>query len=180
MKKIIFILLVLVNINGYAFEGINDLSFKEEPFINPKIIEDMSTWISDTGDQVVAINLRDSQDSNRYYCDYKVRESEDGFPYVEYRREEGEGGFGYQYIGELEPNTHVVKVYNNGGGSYTFVELMFIEILKSNSITYDIDDHKIKKNTERTLLHKIGSMPVKGRGYTSFYVEDGQLYKAKY
>ena len=34
--------------------------------VHPKIIEDMITWISDSGDQTVAINLEDSQGSNKY------------------------------------------------------------------------------------------------------------------
>ena len=35
---------------------------------HPKIIEEFNTPLSDTGEQVVAINMSDSQDSNRYCC----------------------------------------------------------------------------------------------------------------
>ena len=42
-------------------------SFKKAPFVHPKIIGDLVGSLSDAGDQVVAINLLDSQDSNRYF-----------------------------------------------------------------------------------------------------------------
>jgi hypothetical protein len=32
------------------------LFFNRDPFINPKIIKDMSSWLSDGGDQVVAMS----------------------------------------------------------------------------------------------------------------------------
>ena len=38
-------------------------SFKMAPFVHPKIINDLVGSLSDSGDQVVAINLLDSQDT---------------------------------------------------------------------------------------------------------------------
>ena len=42
-------------------------SFRTPPFVHPKIVGDLVGSLADAGDQVVAINLLDSQDSNRYY-----------------------------------------------------------------------------------------------------------------
>ena len=42
-------------------------SLKQAPFVHPQIIGDLIGILSDVGDQVVAINLLDSQDSNRYF-----------------------------------------------------------------------------------------------------------------
>ena len=42
-------------------------SFKKAPFVHPKIVGDLVGSLSDAGDQVVAVNLLDSQDSNRYF-----------------------------------------------------------------------------------------------------------------
>ena len=42
-------------------------SFKKAPFVHPKIVGDLIGYLSDVGDQVVVINLLDSQDSNRYF-----------------------------------------------------------------------------------------------------------------
>ena len=47
-------------------------SFKTAPFVHPKIINDLVGSLSDSGDQVVAINLLDSQDSNRYFGEIAV------------------------------------------------------------------------------------------------------------
>src|SRR5436309_7916640 len=43
------------------------LSFCQPPFVHPLVIKELMTWLSDDGDQVVAINLLEANDSNRYY-----------------------------------------------------------------------------------------------------------------
>ncbi len=57
-------------------------SFDKAPFISPRIIQDFSSWISDHEDQVVAINVLESQDSNRYYGNALVRNISGQNPYV--------------------------------------------------------------------------------------------------
>ena len=47
-------------------------SFKKAPFVHPKIVGDLVGNLADAGDQVVAINLLTSQDSNRYFGDVFV------------------------------------------------------------------------------------------------------------
>ena len=47
-------------------------SFRKAPFVHPKIVDDLIGNLSDTGEQVVAINLLDSQDSNRYFGEILV------------------------------------------------------------------------------------------------------------
>ena len=43
-------------------------SFTRTEYINPMIISDLVGWISDGGDQVVAVNVTDSNVSNRYFA----------------------------------------------------------------------------------------------------------------
>lgn len=42
-------------------------SFTQSEFINPRILADLSGLISDAGDQVVAVNVAESNRSNRYF-----------------------------------------------------------------------------------------------------------------
>ena len=62
------------------------------------IIKDLSGWISDLGDQVVTINLSESQDSNKYFGEVQVRNKPGKDPYVYVQAEKA--SFGYRYIGK--------------------------------------------------------------------------------
>ena len=75
-------------------------SLKQAPFVHPQIIGDLIGMLSDVGDQVVAINLLDSQDSNRYFGEIFVTPQTDplvpSWPWVSTRNrdlnEDEEGG----------------------------------------------------------------------------------------
>ena len=73
-------------------------SFKKAPFVHSKIVGDLVGNLSDSGDQVVAINLLDSQDSNRYFGDILVTPQTDPLvpswpwvPYLGWRAEQRRG-----------------------------------------------------------------------------------------
>jgi uncharacterized protein len=108
-------------------------SFTKAPFINPKLINDLSTELSDQGDQVLAINLTDSQTSNRYACDVKVAKTGNKYPYV-YAQDPVEGGdarpaeFGYRYVGRTTTGIDVLFTAESGGGSGVFEGLMLVRI----------------------------------------------------
>jgi len=59
-------------------------SLSHKPFINPAIVEDLETWISDTGEQIVAINIPGSIDTNRYFQPFQATppELDEGYPYI--------------------------------------------------------------------------------------------------
>jgi uncharacterized protein len=108
-------------------------SFTRAPFINPKLINDLSTELSDRGDQVLAINLTDSETSNRYACDVKVAKTGNRYPYV-YAQDSVEGGdarpaeFGYRYVGRTTSGIDVLFISESGGGSGVFEGLMLVQI----------------------------------------------------
>ncbi len=107
-------------------------SFTTAPFINPKIINDLSTGLSDQGDQVLAISLTDSETSNRYACDIKIAKTGNTYPYV-YSQDPVEGSdrpaeFGYRYVGRTTSGVEVLFTAESGGGSGVFEMLMLVRI----------------------------------------------------
>ena len=95
--------------------------------VHPKIIEEMITWISDSGDQTVAINLEDSQGSNKYNF-YKGLSA-----YIENKNlwvkiEHEDGFFSYDFHGVSDNGIMVLGTAENGGGSGVFQQLMLFRI----------------------------------------------------
>ena len=95
--------------------------------VHPKIIEDMITWISDSGDQTVAINLEDSQGSNKYnFYEGLSASIENKNPRVEIEHEDG--FFSYYFHGVSDNGIMLLGTAENGGGSGVFKYLMLFRI----------------------------------------------------
>lgn len=141
-------------------------SFVRAPFVHPRIVEDLSTWLSDAGDQVVAINLVDSQNSNRYFGAVGVVEAEGQCPYV-YWDDPDETGvrFGYRYVGMTDSGVHVLSTSSGGGGSGRFVNLMLFTIeFDSGIVCCDWDRQTtIKADKKRVVMRKLGEIGVGDR-----------------
>jgi uncharacterized protein len=109
-----------------------DHSFTKAPFISPMIVDDLSGSVSDEGDQIIAINLTDSVDSNRYSCEVKVQKSanESPFVYCETPGEEGERpeSFGYQFVGRTTSGIDVLQTRESGGGTGVFENLLLVRV----------------------------------------------------
>jgi uncharacterized protein len=108
-------------------------SFTKAPFVSPKIINDLSAWQSDQGDQVVEINLSDSETSNRYACEVKVAQTGNRYPYV-YSQDPGESPadrpteFGYRFVGRTTSGIDVLFTSDSGGGSGVFENLILVRV----------------------------------------------------
>ena len=95
--------------------------------VHPKIIEDMITWISDSGDQTVAINLEDSQGSNKYnFYEGLSASIENKNLRVEIEYEDG--FFSYYFHGVSDNGIMLLGTAENGGGSGVFKQLMLFRI----------------------------------------------------
>lgn len=105
-------------------------SFKMAPFVHPKIINDLVGSMSDSGDQVVAINLLDSHDSNRYFGEIAVtpqlEPTQLSWPWVysvdgEVTTDKtlgelwGRSWFAYRYLGSTPDGLDVVHTRHSGG-----------------------------------------------------------------
>lgn len=140
-------------------------SFQKAPFVHPKIVADLVGSLADAGDQVVAINLLDSQNSNRYFGDVHVTPQTDplvpSWPWV--YTVEGEpwsdekltvlwrgalGGFWgqvrgqevyrYRYIGTTLAGLDVLHQQYSGGGSGVFNWLLFVRIEADSGADYPL------------------------------------------
>ena len=151
--------------------------FNKEPYINPKIIQELNTWMSDTGDQIVSINLTDSQNSNRFFADVKVDriKDENPFVYVESDKEK----FGYQYIGKTLSGVHVVYISDWSGGSGTFKSLMLINLDEDYGFSYDEKSAVLKADNRRQLIKKMGSIQLGDRYSGDIKLEGNQLLIGK-
>ena len=137
-------------------------SFVREPFVHPTIVEDLSTWLSDVGDQVVAINLLDAQGSNRYSGSIGVTEIDGRCPYVYWRPTEERSEFGYQYVGMTESRVHVLYASSWGGGSGVFKRLMLLTITSDAGIDWNGQD-VVQDDRERLLVNKLGELALGDR-----------------
>lgn len=140
----------------YSFIGSN--------FINPRILEDLIGWISDSGDQVVSININDSNQSNRYFGDVTHKEKV-GFPIVTSTHDEG--SFSYQYIGRSFSGMHLVQTWSTSGGSGIFCNIVLVTLSLDTALEYGKE--KNAKHT-RFIIKLVGSLPLGDRysGHISY------------
>ncbi len=151
-------------------------SFVRAPFVHPNIIEDLSVWLSDLGDQVVAINLIDAQGSNRYYGDVSVSHTAGECPFV-YTEEESQR-FGYRYIGMTQSGVHVLYTSDWGGGSGVSKHLMLLTLEFDYGIDrYDWDvQTAMRADKKRMLIKKLGEIGLGDRWSGQLSVSGNELH----
>lgn len=160
-------------------------SLKQAPFVHPKIIGDLTGMLSDTGNQVVAINLLDSQDSNRYYGEIFVTPKTDplvpSWPWVSTKNREpsedvkrgdspGQEYHAYRYLGSTLSDLEVLHTQYSGGGSGVFNRLMFVKIESDYGAEYallrNIDSGSNAAEPDfrhREVLRIVGKIPLGDR-----------------
>ena len=160
-------------------------SFKKAPFVHPKIVDELIGNLSDVGDQVVAINLLDSQDSNRYFGEIFVTPQTDpmvpSWPWVssldlDQNRDRELGDFwgqefyAYRYLGSTQSGLDLLHAKYSGGGSGVFNYLVFVQTEADYGVEYplarDINSRKSIAEPEfqdRELIRMIGKIPLGDR-----------------
>ena len=154
-------------------------TFWEKPYIHPRIIEDLTSWVSDTGDQVVAINLKDSQDSNRYFGNIKVQTFGGDTPYTFISCKEVKGWCGYQYIGKTTSGIHILRTSKNTGGTGIFSGLLLVTIEEDFGITLDKNSNTVNMDRRRILVKKLGSIGLGDRYKGKIELKEDILFIAK-
>lgn len=140
-------------------------SFINSEFINPLILDDFCGWLSDIGNQIVSININDSNKSNRYFCDIDIKKSDSGFPVVTCTNEEG--WVSYKYIGRSFSGLHIVQTWANGGGSGVFCNVLLLTLSLDSALVYDSAEYEKRS---RYVIKLIGSFPLGDRyeGYVTY------------
>jgi len=157
----------------------NDLpySFERSPYINPKVVQDLTTSLSDNGDHVVAINLLDSLEGNRYRADVKVRKIKGKQPFV-YFQENGTQ-FGYQYIGITSSGIYVLLISESGGGSGTFESLLLLTIENDKGFDINLDEKSTRLDRPRLIIKKLGETSLGDRWDGDLKVKGNELFIGK-
>jgi len=132
-------------------------SLISEEFINPKILNDLNGWISDSGQVIISVNIYDANKSNRYSGNISIHEVEGAYPVVQSNNDDMDVIYTYQYIGCSISGLHIVEYSTNGGGSSTFYTLLFVTISEDSSVCFEKNRHYSKK---RLIIKKIGSIPL--------------------
>ena len=151
------------------------------------MVQDLNTWMSDMGDQVVSINVIDSQTSNRYYCkpDPEIIPQAKGCPYIFANtitvvgRGTNTSYFGYQFIGITSSGITVLKTVENGGGSGSFESLLLLKFEQDQQLNSDLKEGKAWLSGKRLLMKKVGQLSLGDRWGGELRVQGNKVVVGK-
>lgn len=167
-------------------EEASSLSFTNEPFIHPRVVESLISLVSDSGDQIVAVDLDGSQRSNLFSAaaPSNAPAMVGPGPYVFYDSKEeaeveGEGrfhAFGYEFIGRTTSGVLVVWTVSCDGGSASWHKLLFACFETDYGLTVHAKEGVVRPERPRHLLRKLGEYFLGDRWKGMLKVEGNQVY----
>ncbi len=97
--------------------------------IHPRAVKDLVSWVADPLPGPIAIDVEGTFDTNRYFGDYETRA--DGFVFVDLTQKyvKETGWFSYKHLGRLQNGYHVIRTFDNAGGTGVFQSLLLVEAL---------------------------------------------------
>ncbi|MCH8863170.1 MAG: hypothetical protein IID51_11740 [Proteobacteria bacterium] len=106
--------------------------FDKPPYVHPKIIQELSIWISDQEEAIVSINLSESYGTNRFH--HKINRKTGRGDQIRLQIEdtqlfgtvEAKSSFSYELDGVLGSNIYVLSTFDWGGGSGIFMGLVLV------------------------------------------------------
>ena len=151
--------------------------------IHPLILRDLLALSSDRGDQIVAVNLGDSWNSNRYCCrgDFAFRE-EDGVlqATLDFLPDcEDACQFAYSRLGADDDGAQVIVVRERTGGTGVFASLLILRFrVQELGLAADATGENHRVGGTRVLLEKIGEIPL-GEGVRAVVHLSGATVRAE-
>lgn len=163
-----------------AFECANNHFSVDGKPINPLIIKDFSSLLSDMHNQVVGINLLNSQNSNRYFndgYDLTLSQKSDLFAVkVAHPEQDCEGCmFSYETVGKTENGIWVVFTAESTGGSGVFQNLMFVKLSLRKGYAESKDD-TLSPTDNQVIIEKLYEMPLGDRARTDIQLIGNTLH----
>ena len=138
--------------------------------INPMIIKELSSWISDTGDQVTAISLEDSQKSNKFFCEHYTITKEGHFFNVKSSNNpenlDEETQFNYTVHGVTKDGIFILETTDWSGGTGVFSHVLFVRFRQD--MAFETGNKTVTLSRNRLLIEKMGEIPLGDRTYSEF------------
>jgi len=158
-------------------------SLTKSPFISPKIVKDLSSWNSEGGDQVVEINLTQSQGSERYSGRIDSMRTTNKFPFVYWYDQTKKTTirpvyFGYEYLGETTNGAVILHTSNCNGDSTVLHYLMIITIVRDSGLAYDASTSSMTSNPWIG-IKKIGEIPLGNAWKGKVGIEGNRIFIAE-
>ena len=168
-------------LNEFYNEDFNEIKFCLEKYflfrgdvIQPSIIKEFITWLSDSGDQIISINLRDSTSSNRYFPDDSfgariitnyddLRKIISKGILVESNPEHKECEncyFSYTHLGTTDNGAIILEVVNYGGGSTYFGEFLGLKVKERMGTDFSYGIPSLTFDRQQIVLEKLFSIVV--------------------
>ena len=163
------------------------LFFRGQP-LHPLIVQEFITWLSDTGDHIISINLRDAFNSNRYCCDdsFSVELSEKrtlvrtdftkdyetyNNDYISQEECVGSCTLTYAHLGTTDNGAIVIQVWERSGGSGVFSTLLFTKVKERMGANFDYaNPSNLAFDKQQIVLEKLFSISLGDRQETSIGV----------
>lgn len=96
-------------------------------FVHPRAIKDLTSWVSDPLPGPTAVDVAGTYDSNRYFGDFRIQENGNVFIDLTQPQLEEDGWFSYKHLGRLANGLHVIRTFDNGGGTSVFQSILLVE-----------------------------------------------------
>lgn len=141
--------------------------------MHPQIIRELATGLADMGDQVVAINLTTSQNSNRFFGDFTVELDAQGEAPIVSLTDGGEE-FSYQFVGTMQNGIRVISTSQSStDGTAVFPAVMLLSFRQDHGIKVNPTAQTIEQGAVRNLLVKHGELLVLGDRWQGELKVDG-------
>ena len=154
--------------------------FDRAPYVNPLIVRELVTWISDSDDVVVAIDLDRAQDSNQFHDHTDRKSGEFAATECEVKSISGEyistENFFYRYVGRTDSGVILLYTRSDSGGSGAWINLLFLVIEHDFGLKIDRESGKADTTRPRRLIKKLDDIFLGDRWYGQLKVEGKKVF----